>query len=73
MLFVDLHGLTEMEAILEIDSVLISLKTSQYEDEAIIITGKGQVLRPLAIDMIEAEGFDWEYDDPNTGTILVKA
>lgn len=72
MLFADLHGLTETEAILEIDAILLSLKTG-LEDEAIIVTGKGGVLRPLAIDMIQDEGFDWSYDDPNTGTIIVYA
>ena len=72
MILIDLHGLTEAEAILQIDSVILDLKNG-YEDEAEIVTGNGIVLKDLAIDMVNRANLNWYYRGKNTGAIIVES
>lgn len=70
MMIYDLHGLTENEAIIEIDTILWEFEENGYE-EIEIITGNGTVLKNLAIEEIEKYGFDWRHPQHNQGSIIV--
>lgn len=70
-MIIDLHGLTEHEALLEIDSALLSLEFGYEHDYVEIITGRGFVLRRVAIDYVEDEGYFWEHPNGNEGSIVV--
>ncbi len=53
---IDLHGMLEFEAISAVLMGLTAFEDSGH-DELEIITGNGQVLRDVAIELIEDEGF----------------
>lgn len=69
-MIIDLHGLTESEAILEIDAALWEFDES-HENTLEIITGNGIVLKGLAIDCLNQGDYSWEQPSYNKGTIIV--
>ncbi len=69
-MIIDLHGMIEYEAISAVLVALTSFEDSGH-DELEIITGNGQVLRDVAIELIEDEGFQWRTEGNNYGSIIV--
>lgn len=69
-MIVDLHGLTESEALLELDSALWEFDTS-HEDTLEIITGNGIVLKGVTIDYLNGHDYPWEHPYGNSGSITV--
>lgn len=69
-MILDLHGLTESEALLKIDAFLWELISSDLS-EATIITGRGMVLRDLVIEQVEAQNLYWSYEGNNDGAIII--
>ena len=68
---IDLHGLTESEAIPKISMAFMDLENGHSSIE--IVTGNGQVLGNLVFDMASREGYRAEYNGSNTGSIIVYA
>ena len=68
---IDLHGLTESEAIPRISMAFMDLEIGHSSTE--IIVGKGQVLGNLVFDMAEREGYGAKYNGTNRGSIIVYA
>lgn len=69
-MMIDLHGLTESEALLELDSALWEFDSS-HEDTLEIITGNGIVLKGVAIDYLNGQGYSWDHPYGNGGSITV--
>ena len=69
-MIIDLHGLTEAEALLEIDSALWEFDES-HEDTLEIITGNGIVLKGVVIDYLNQGDYAWEQPSYNRGTVIV--
>ena len=67
-MIIDLHGMTEQEAIGVIMTALMSFEEG-YEDELEIITGNGHVLTRVVEDYLDEEGF--EYSIKNHGSYIV--
>lgn len=67
---IDLHGLTESEALLELDSALWEFDSS-HEDTLEIITGNGIVLQGVTIDYLNGNDYPWEHPYGNRGSITV--
>ena len=68
----DLHGLTESEAIGPIISKIISFIESDYEDTLEIITGNGYVLTRLVEEQLEDNNLTWCHENGNTGSYIIK-
>lgn len=68
---IDLHYLTEQEAVGKIILALYELSSSDFLEKLKIITGKGQVLNDLAIELIEQQGFEWQCEHQNCGSLIV--
>lgn len=66
---IDLHGLIEYEALMQVDAALLDL--DYYEDEIQIITGKGDVIRWVVTDYISDLGYSWEWTNSSQGAIIV--
>lgn len=67
---VDLHGLTESEAIPEILSALFSLEMGS-ETEIEFIPGRGLTLRRVLEEILEEEGYRWYHENDNWGSYTV--
>lgn len=65
---IDLHGLTEQEAIPVILSAFLSIELGD-EDEVEIITGNGFVLKRVLQELAHEEGFSLEA--VNSGSYIV--
>lgn len=70
MLSIDLHGLIEYEALMELDAALLSLEFSN-EDTLEVITGNGFVLKGMAIEHLQRNHWDFEIPTHNSGCIIV--
>lgn len=68
---IDLHGQIEQEAIGSILGALWTFVNNKDLNYLEIITGKGQVLRDLAIELIEEEELKWNFKNNNQGVIIV--
>ena len=66
MYSLDLHGKSheDVDRIVE-NFILLSEILSK------IITGNSDIMKELVINVVERHGFDWKYDVPNYGCILV--
>ena len=69
-MFIDLHGLTESEAILKIEMALLSFESS-FDDELVIVTGNGHVLKGVAEDIVQSNGYNFKRENGNNGAIIV--
>lgn len=69
-MIIDLHGLTESEAIPEILSALFSLEMGSV-DEVEFITGNGLTLRRVLEEILEEEGHSWSHENNNYGSYIV--
>ena len=67
---IDLHNLIEYEAISQIEMAILTFNDSDEYDELEIITGNGDVLKDVAIDILSDNNLDYEFS--NIGCILVK-
>ena len=66
MYSLDLHGKSheDVDRIVE-NFILLSEVPSK------IITGNSDIMKELVINVVERHGFDWKYDIPNYGCIVV--
>ena len=66
MYSLDLHGRghEDVDRIVE-NFILLSEVPSK------IITGNSDIMKELVINVVERHGFDWKYDIPNYGCIVV--
>ena len=69
-LIIDLHGLTEQEAIGQIMSALISLELEECE-EIEFITGKGHVLTRVVEELVEEHNMNYYRDQKHGGSYKV--
>lgn len=67
-MIIDLHGLTEQEAIPTILGALFSLDLND-ETEVEIITGNGFVLKRVLEEILEEEGYPFELI--NSGSYII--
>ncbi|CAM9107762.1 Smr/MutS family protein [Mycoplasma marinum] len=67
----DLHGLTESEAIGKIQMALYSFEQN-YDDEIEIITGFGSGrLKAVLEDELYRSGFRWHHRNGNKGSYII--
>ncbi len=72
MLYYDLHGLNEEEAVQEIEMAILSFEMNEYEDEMEIITGHGTGrIKALVEDILYEYAFNWYHQNNNTGAYIV--
>ncbi|CAM9120846.1 Smr/MutS family protein [Mycoplasma todarodis] len=72
MLYYDLHGLNEEEAIQEIEMAILSFEMNEYEDEMEIVTGHGTGrIKAVVEDILYEYGFAWHHRNNNTGAYIV--
>ena len=69
-MIIDLHGMIEQEAIGHILSAIFEIHNNENL-EIEMITGNGQVLKNLVIDMAEEEGLLWRYEGSNYGSMII--
>lgn len=69
-MIIDLHGLTESEAIPTIFGALLSLQMGS-ETEIEFIPGKGLTLRRVLEEILEEEGYRWYHENNNWGSYTV--
>lgn len=69
--YLDLHGLTEQEAVPAILSALFSLDEGM-DDELEIITGNGHVLTRVVEEILDEEGYEYFHRSGNTGSYIVQ-
>lgn len=69
--YLDLHGLTEQEAVSAILSALFSLEDGMNE-ELEIVTGNGYVLTRVVEEILDEEGYDYFHRNGNTGSYIVQ-
>ena len=67
---IDLHGLTEAEAIPKVESFIYSFINSD-QFEATIITGNGIVLKDVVIEAIQENNLHWKQKNHNKGALIV--
>ena len=67
---IDLHNLIEHEAISKIEMAILTFNDTDEYDELEIITGNGEVLKDVTIDILSDNNLDYEF--LNNGCILVK-
>ncbi len=66
MMELDLHGTRHEDVDREVENfILLSTVPSK------IITGNSDIMKELTIRVIKRHGFDWKYDVPNYGCIVV--
>lgn len=70
-MFIDLHGLTESEAISKVEMKLMDFQAA-HEDSLEIVTGNGIVIKDTVIDILNDHGLKWSFKGSNTGAIIVK-
>ena len=70
-MILDLHGLTEEEAVPKILSGIISLEMDEvYELE--IITGRGHVLTRVVEELLEEHDLTWTHKNNNYGSYIIE-
>lgn len=67
---IDLHGMTEQEAIGALMTALFSFDHSGM-DQMEIITGRGYVLTRVVEDCLEEEGYEYRVSPGNPGSYIV--
>lgn len=70
-MIIDLHGMTENEAVMAISGALVSLEMDEYLDEIEIITGNGYVLKRVLLDILDEEGLAYSQSSYNSGSFTV--
>ena len=65
---IDLHGLTEDQAISATLTAFLSLGPNE---ELEIITGNGIVIKDVVFDLIKEEQLNYRYENNNYGSIIV--
>ncbi|NQZ28910.1 MAG: Smr/MutS family protein [Mycoplasmatales bacterium] len=72
MLYYDLHGLNEEEAIQEIEMAILSFEMNEYEEEMEIITGHGTGrIKAIVEDILYEYDLRWHHRNNNTGAYIV--
>lgn len=69
-MIIDLHGLTESEALLELDAFMWQFE-DEHESSAEIIVGKGIVLNGVVSDFLNQCNLNWSFNKYNQGSIIV--
>tara|TARA_R110000744_G_scaffold310295_1_gene417999 strand:+ start:2307 stop:2567 length:261 start_codon:yes stop_codon:yes gene_type:complete len=67
MMKLDLHGKKHEDVDRIVENFIILSEVPSK-----IITGNSNLMKELVIRVVERHGYDWEYDVPNYGCIVVK-
>ena len=69
-MIIDLHGMREDEAMGIILTAIMDIQNNEGMTIE-IITGNGQVLKGLVMDLVSEEGLSYEYIGNNYGSLLI--
>jgi len=66
---IDLHGFTEQEVYGAVYGAIMSLLPGE---ELEIITGNGEVIKDVVLEILNEENLDYRFEGSNYGAIIIK-